>query len=38
MRIEAKDIAEYLAQVPEERQEAFNRLRQTINDNIPSRI
>ena len=35
MRIEAKSVDEYLSKVPEERQEAFNKLRQVILDNIP---
>ena len=31
----AKSVAEYLKEVPQERQEAFNKLRQTILDNLP---
>ncbi len=35
MRIEANTVEEYLKAVPEERKEAFNKLRQTIVDHIP---
>ncbi len=35
MRIEANTPEEYIEQVPEERQAAFNKLRQTILDNLP---
>ncbi|MFT4681482.1 MAG: hypothetical protein ACI9FU_000160 [Granulosicoccus sp.] len=36
MRIAADTIDEYMANVPEERQEAFNRLWKVITDNIPA--
>lgn len=36
MRIAADTIDEYMANVPEERQEAFNRLWEVITDNIPA--
>jgi uncharacterized protein YdhG (YjbR/CyaY superfamily) len=35
MRIEANSPTEYLAKIPEERQEYMNRLRQTILDHLP---
>ncbi|MFM9874623.1 MAG: DUF1801 domain-containing protein [Fimbriimonadaceae bacterium] len=34
MKIEAETFDEYLAQIPEERQEAFKKLREVINQNI----
>ncbi len=36
MQSKAKTVQEYLAAVPEERQEAFTRLYQTIRDNLPA--
>jgi hypothetical protein len=35
MKYEANSPEEYLAQVPDERKEALNKLRKTINDNLP---
>ena len=35
MNIDAKSVEEYLSKVPEDRQEAFNKLRNTIVENIP---
>lgn len=35
MKIPANSVEEYLNAVPEERKEAFNKLRQTILDNLP---
>ena len=35
MRIEANTVAEYYNNIPEERKEAMNKLRQTISDNLP---
>lgn len=35
MKIEAKNINEYLDKIPEERKESFNNLRKTIVDNLP---
>lgn len=35
MRIEANTPEEYIEQIPEERKAAFNKLRQTILDNLP---
>ena len=35
MKLEASNVEEYLKAVPEERQPYFNKLRQTISDNIP---
>lgn len=35
MQIKAKNPTEYLEQIPEERQSAFQKLRQTILDNLP---
>jgi hypothetical protein len=36
MKLDANSVQEYLDKVPEERQMAFNKLRQTIIDNLPS--
>ena len=36
MKLDANNVQEYLDKVPEERQMAFNKLRQTIIDNLPS--
>ena len=36
MKLDANNVQEYLDKVPEERQMAFNMLRQTIIDNLPS--
>ena len=38
MKLDANNVQEYLDKVPEERQMAFNKLRQTIIDNLPSRF
>lgn len=35
MKIEAKSPEEYIAQLPEERQEAIRKLREIINENLP---
>ncbi|KAA3626442.1 MAG: DUF1801 domain-containing protein [Bacteroidetes bacterium] len=35
MRIEANTPEEYIEQIPEERKAAFNKLRQTVLDNLP---
>lgn len=35
MQSKAKNVIEYLAEIPEERQQAFNKLRKTILENIP---
>ena len=35
MQSKAKNVAEYLNEIPEERQQAFNKLRETILENIP---
>jgi uncharacterized protein YdhG (YjbR/CyaY superfamily) len=35
MKSEAKTIAEYLAEIPEDRREAIDKVRQTILDNLP---
>ena len=35
MQSKAKDITEYLTEIPEERQQAFAKLRQTILENLP---
>lgn len=35
MKIEAVDFAEYLAQIPEDRKEAFAKLREVINQHLP---
>lgn len=35
MKVEAKDVNDYLAQVPEDRQEAFNKLRDIMVENLP---
>jgi uncharacterized protein YdhG (YjbR/CyaY superfamily) len=35
MQSKAKNVTEYLAEIPEERQQAFNELRKTILENIP---
>ena len=35
MKIKAKSVEDYLLQIPEERQVAFNKLRDTILSNIP---
>ena len=35
MKIEAKNVAEYLENIPEERKPYFNKLRNTILENIP---
>lgn len=35
MNLQAASVADYLSKVPEERQEAFNKLRDTIIDNLP---
>jgi len=35
MQSKAKNVTEYLAEIPEERQQAFNKLRKTILENIP---
>lgn len=35
MQIKAANVDEYLAQVPEERQDYFNKLRETILENLP---
>ena len=36
MKLDPNNVQEYLAKVPKERQVAFNKLRQTIIDNLPS--
>ena len=36
MKLDANNVQEYLDKVPEERKMAFNKLRQTIIDNLPS--
>ena len=36
MKLDANNVQEYLDKVPEERQMVFNKLRQTIIDNLPS--
>ena len=36
MTYEANSPEEYIAQIPEERQQAFQKLRKTIADNLPS--
>ena len=36
MKYEAKDPEEYIAQLPEDRQEPFKKLRQTVLDNLPN--
>ena len=36
MKLDANNVQEYLDKVPKERQVAFNKLRQTIIDNLPS--
>jgi hypothetical protein len=35
MQSKAKNVSEYLPEIPEERQEAFSKLRKTILENIP---
>ena len=35
MQSKAKNVSEYLNEIPEERQQAFNKLRETILENIP---
>lgn len=35
MKIEAKSVEEYLAKIPEDRQPAINKLRETILNNLP---
>jgi len=36
MNLDVKDVQDYLEKVPLERQEAFNKLRKTILDNLPT--
>ena len=38
MQVKANSIAEYIAQLPEERQEAMEKLRQTILENLPDKF
>ena len=35
MQSKAKNVSEYINEIPEERKQAFNKLRQTILENIP---